>query len=80
MVGRIVGGVAVVALLVAGAGPVRAESKGCEKVVAAADEAGGSLSADELAKKLNVDVETVRDCLDAAAKAKAAGGGSAPKH
>jgi hypothetical protein len=75
MVGRIIGGVAVAAAVLAMVAPaVRAESKGCEKIVAAADEAGGSLSADELAKKTNTDVETVRNCLDQADAAKKKGG------
>ncbi len=79
MIGRIVlGMVMVAALTVIGVSTARAESKGCEKVVAAAEEGGGGISADELAKKLNVDVETVRNCLDAAAKPKPAD--AAPKH
>jgi hypothetical protein len=36
---------------------------GCMKVVAVLDENGG-LSADEVAKKTNTDVETVRSCTD----------------
>ena len=58
---------------------VHAESKGCEKIVAASDEAGGSLSADELAKKMNTDVETVRGCLDQA-NAKPKAGAAEKKH
>ena len=47
--------------------PAPAEQKistGCEKIVAALDESGGSLSADEIAKKTSTDVETVRGCTD----------------
>jgi hypothetical protein len=39
--------------------------QGCMKVVAVLDEGGGGLSADEVAKKSNTDVETVRTCTDA---------------
>jgi transposase len=38
---------------------------GCAKIVAALDESGGGLSADEIAKKTGTDVETVRNCTDA---------------
>jgi len=38
-------------------------SPGCMKIVAVLDENGG-LSADEVAKKTNTDVETVRSCTD----------------
>ena len=34
------------------------------KIVAVLDESGGGLSADEVAKKTNTDVETVRGCTD----------------
>ncbi len=37
---------------------------GCAKVVAVLDQGGGGLSADEIAKKTDTDVETVRDCTD----------------
>lgn len=79
MIGRIIGGVVCGALLVMAATPVRAESKGCEKIVAAYEEGGGGISAEELAKKLDTDIETVRGCLDQAAK-KPAGDGAAEKH
>jgi hypothetical protein len=39
-------------------------TRGCEKIVAVLDQGGGSLSADEIAKKTNTDVETVRSCTD----------------
>jgi hypothetical protein len=39
-------------------------SAGCAEVVAVLDAGGGGLSADEVAKKANVDVETVRTCTD----------------
>lgn len=68
MVGRVVGGMAVVALLLGWGVAGAADSKGCDEIVAAADEAGGSLSAEELAKKVGTDIETVRDCLDKKAK------------
>lgn len=80
MEGRIIGGVLVGAALVLAAPVVRAESKGCEKIVAAYEEGGGGISADELAKKVGTDVETVRNCLDAADKKKAAGGDAEKKH
>ena len=60
------------ALLLGGAvfaaGTVRADqavAPGCAKIVAVLDESGGTLSADEVAKKTNTDVETVRSCTDA---------------
>ena len=56
--------VVVAGMVVIGAAAARAESKGCDEIVAASEQAGGSLSADELAKKLNTDVQTVRNCLD----------------
>ena len=37
---------------------------GCEKIVAVLDAGGGGLSADEVAKRTNTDVETVRGCTD----------------
>jgi hypothetical protein len=37
---------------------------GCAKIVAVLDQGGGGLSADEVAKKTNTDVETVRSCTD----------------
>ena len=48
-------------------GPTRADqpvTPGCAKIVAVLDESGGALSADEIAKKTNTDVETVRSCTD----------------
>jgi transposase len=62
----------IAALLVGGsavaASGIRAEqqqqiSPGCAKIVAVLDQ-GGGLSADEVAKKTNSDVETVRTCTD----------------
>jgi hypothetical protein len=41
-----------------------AQQMGCAQIVALSRFAGGRTSADELAKKLNTDVETVRNCLD----------------
>ena len=59
------------ALLLGGAvfaaGAARADqpvAPGCAKIVAALDESGGTMSADEIAKKTNTDVETVRSCTD----------------
>jgi uncharacterized protein YceK len=63
------------------AGTARAMAPGCAKVVAAM-EANPGLSADEVAKRTDTDVETVRSCTDAAragetdAKAPAAAAGS----
>jgi len=54
----------------------QAVSPGCAKVVAALDESGGRLSADEIAKKTNTDVETVRSCTDAWRAGMADGKGS----
>ena len=52
--------------IVAGASAEQQQvAPGCEKVAAAMDEAGGALSADEVAKKTSTDVETVRGCMDA---------------
>jgi hypothetical protein len=59
--------VVIAGMVVIGATTARAESKGCDEIVAASEESGGKLSADELAKKLNTDVQTVRHCLDAKA-------------
>src|SRR5262249_44605785 len=52
-----------------GASGTRAEQQqsvapGCAKVVAVLDQGGGGLSAEEIAKKTNTDVETVRSCTD----------------
>src|SRR5262249_19317981 len=58
-----------VTLLVGGivvrAGAEQPMAPGCAKVAAAMDQAGGGLSADEIAKKTDTDVETVRGCMDA---------------
>jgi hypothetical protein len=37
---------------------------GCAQIVAALDQSGGALSAEEIAKKTSTDVETVRNCTD----------------
>jgi hypothetical protein len=75
MIARVVG-IAVIAGAVAiGTPAARAESKGCAEIVAASEQSGGKLSADELAKKMNTDVQTVRHCLDAKAPAPKAAGG-----
>jgi hypothetical protein len=62
-------GLAVVVTLLIGGIVVRAGAEqpapGCAKVAAAMDQAGGNLSADEIAKKTSTDVETVRGCMDA---------------
>ncbi len=58
------------------AGAWAAASAGCAPIVAVLDESGGSLSADEVAKKTNTDVETVRNCTDEWRKARA--GAKAP--
>jgi hypothetical protein len=44
--------------------PQQAMPPGCAKIVAVLDESGGGLSADEVARKANTDVETVRNCTD----------------
>jgi hypothetical protein len=76
MIARLIGSVVVGGILVVGAPGVQAESKGCAEIVAASEESDGALSAEELAKKLNTDIETVRNCLDkkAAPPPKPAGG------
>src|SRR5262249_57015495 len=52
--------------IVAGASAEQQQvAPGCEKIAAAMDEAGGALSADEVAKKTSTDVEAVRGCMDA---------------
>ena len=51
--------------IVARAGAEQPVARGCEKIAAAMDQAGGGLSADEIAKKTDTDVETVRGCMDA---------------
>jgi len=65
MIARTVGIAVIAGALACGATASRAESKGCAEIVAASEESGGKLSADELAKKMNTDVQTVRNCLDA---------------
>jgi hypothetical protein len=45
-------------------GSAQSMPPGCMKIVAVLDEGGGGLSADEVAKKTNTDVETVRSCTD----------------
>lgn len=37
---------------------------GCAQIVAVLDQGGGGLSPEEVAKKTNTDVETVRNCTD----------------
>ena len=68
MTARLVGRIVIGGIFALGASAVRAESKGCAQIQAASDEAGGALSAEELAKKVGTDIETVRNCLDAKAK------------
>ncbi len=46
-------------------GAAQPMATGCAKVVAALDQGGGGLSADEIARKTSTDVETVRSCTDA---------------
>ena len=61
-------GLAVAVTLLVGGIVASAEqpmAPGCAKVAAAMDQAGGALSADEIAKKTGTDVETVRGCMDA---------------
>jgi len=60
-------------VLLIGAGVVAARAargeqqqmpNGCAQIVAVLDAGGGGLSAEEVAKKTNTDVETVRNCTD----------------
>jgi hypothetical protein len=74
MLARVVGIAVIAGALAIGVTAARAESKGCAEIVAASEESGGKLSADELAKKMNTDVQTVRHCLDAKAPAPKAAG------
>ena len=76
MIARVVGIAVIAGALVIGVSAARAESKGCAEIVAASDESGGKLSADELAKKTHTDVQTVRNCLDAKAPAPKAADGA----
>jgi hypothetical protein len=82
-------GLAVAVTLLIGGIVVRASAEqqqptpGCAKVAAAMDQAGGALSADEIARKTDTDVETVRGCMDAwrasQKDAKGAAGGTGPQ-
>jgi hypothetical protein len=60
--------VAVVAVTWVAAGLVQGEQQpmpdGCAQIVAVLDEGGGELSPEEVAKKTNTDIETVRNCTD----------------
>lgn len=51
-------------LLASGTARAGQASPGCAKIAAVLDESGGSLSAEEIAKKTSTDVETVRGCTD----------------
>jgi hypothetical protein len=65
MIVRLAGGVmiaGVIGLMTSDAGA--AQQMTCQQIVAVRSFAGGKMSADELAKKLNTDPETVRNCLD----------------
>jgi hypothetical protein len=65
MIVRIVGSIViagVLGLMTSDAGA--AQQLTCSQIVGMSQFAGGKMSADELAKKLNTDVGTVRDCLD----------------
>lgn len=64
MIVRIVGSMVIAGVLVLAAPDVRAQTMGCASIRAASQLTGGSLSAEELASKLKVDVETVRNCLN----------------
>jgi hypothetical protein len=63
---RIVGGVMIAGVvgLMASDTWAAQQQMTCPQIIAMRNFAGGKMSADELAKKLNTDVETVRTCLD----------------
>ena len=62
-IGSTVGLVGSLGLLVMGATAVATEhTNGCASIAAAIEEAGGKTSAEEIAKKLDTDIETVRGC------------------
>jgi len=62
MIGRIVGSI-VITGLVALASDARAELD-CKQIVTMSHFFAGKVSAEEMAKRLNTDVEMVRNCLD----------------
>ena len=67
MKGLRIGSLALVVLAMSHAAAAEQQKKtspGCEKIVAALDEAGGKLSAEEIARKTASDIETVRKCTD----------------
>jgi hypothetical protein len=45
-------------------GAAQPVARGCEKIVGVLDATGGSLSAEEVAKRTSSDIETVRGCTD----------------
>ena len=51
-------------LITAASGEQQQVAPGCAEVAAAMDQAGGALSAEEIARKTSTDIETVRGCMD----------------
>jgi hypothetical protein len=75
MIVRLAGGVmiaGVIGLMASDAGA--AQQMTCQQIVTMRNFAGGKMSAEELAKKLNTDAETVRNCLDKKPQEAAKGG------
>lgn len=65
MIVRIVGRVVIAGVLGLVLSDARAAQQlSCAQIVTMKNFAGSKMSPDELAKKLNTDVETVRNCLD----------------
>jgi hypothetical protein len=61
---RRVGFYAIAGLLCMGGTALRAEDKpSCDDIIAAYEEGGGGVSADEIAAKLKVSVDRVRECM-----------------
>jgi len=78
MIVRFAGGVVIAGVLGLMAPDTRAaqQQMTCPQIVAMSRFVGGKISSDDLAKKLNTDPETVRNCLDK--KPPEAKGGEAP--
>ena len=77
MIVRFAGGVVMAGVLGLMVSDARAaQPLTCPQIVAMSRFVGGKISTDDLAKKLNTDVETVRNCLDQ--KPQEAKGGQAP--
>jgi hypothetical protein len=75
MIVRLAGGVliaGVIGLMASDAGA--AQQMTCQQIVAMRNFAGGKMSSDELAQKLNTDPEVVRNCLEEKPQDAAKGG------